>query len=81
MCRWRCSCRLFRTRYHIPNVMSWVTVSIANADGTAAAEGSCYIRFTKGWSPREAVVEAGTSDIPLRRADDQFFFYAAEYET
>ena len=68
------SCPLFRPRYHMPNAMSLVRVSITNTDGTAAAEGSKNIRFDKGWSPREAVVEAGTSDIPLRRADDQVFF-------
>ena len=48
--------RFSGTRYHILNAMSWVTVSITNADGTAAAESSYYIRFNKRWSPREAAV-------------------------
>ncbi|CAM9304430.1 unnamed protein product [Laminaria digitata] len=53
--------------------MSWVAVSITNTDGTAAAEGSYYRRYNKEWSPQEAVVEAGTSEIQLKRVNGQAF--------
>lgn len=37
------------------------------------AKGSYYIRFGTGWLPREAVVEAGKSEISIRRAEDDSF--------
>lgn len=56
-----------------PNVTSWVKIDVTNTDGTAAANGTSYIRFKEGWLPREAVVEAGTSDIPFRHEGDKPF--------
>ena len=53
--------------------MSWVKIDIANVDGTKASDGVYYLRFNKGWLPREAVVEAGTSGIPLRHTGDQSY--------
>ena len=53
-------------RNKIPDATSWVKIDITNTDGTAATDGMYYIRFNKGWLPREAVVEAGTSEIPFR---------------
>ena len=58
-------------RSRIPNAMSWVKIDITNTDGTKAADGMYYIRFNKGWLPREAIVEAGTSEIPFSHTGDQ----------
>ena len=58
-------------RGRIPNAVSWVKIDITNTDGTKAADGMYYIRFNKGWLPREAVVEAGTSEIPFSHTGDQ----------
>ena len=46
-------------------------IGITNTDGTVAPEGMYYIRFNKGWLPREALVEAGTSEVPFRHFGDQ----------
>ena len=53
------------------NTLSWVKIDITNTYCTKAADGMYYIRFNKGWLPRQAVVEAGTSEIPSRRTGDQ----------
>ena len=58
-------------RCRLPSAMAWVKIDITNTDGTAASEGTYYTRFNKGWLPREAIVEAGTSEIPLRHTGNQ----------
>ena len=58
-------------RSRIPNAVSWVNINITNTDGTKAADGMYYIRFNKGWLPREAVAEAGTSEIPFSYSGNQ----------
>ena len=49
-------------RSRIPNALSWVKIGITSTDGTKAVDGMYCTRFNKGWLPREAVVEAGTSE-------------------
>ena len=57
----------------LPNAMSWLQVHLANTDGTDAAEGYYYISFGSDWFPQEAIVEAGTSEIPLQRLNADGF--------
>ena len=47
---------------------TWVKVELRNCDGSAADPGSCYIRFQDGWTPSEAIVDAGLSGVPLQWA-------------
>lgn len=56
-----------------PDAVSWVTVDLTNEDGTDADEGSYYVRFADGWSPREAIVDAGRTEIPLQRVGVENF--------
>ena len=53
--------------------MSWVRIALTKTDGTAAPVGSYYIRFGEGWFPQEAIVEAGVSEIPLKRLNADSF--------
>lgn len=57
----------------LPNTMSWIQVHLTNIDGSEAAEGVYNVRFSEGWFPREQLVEAGTSEIPMRRVGDTAF--------
>lgn len=50
--------------------MSWVKVKLTNPDGSDAAPGTYRVQFEKHWYPREALVENGTSEIPMRRIGD-----------
>jgi len=54
------------SRRWLPNAMSWVEVKLTNLDGSDAAV--CAIR--EKWFPQEALVENGTTEIPLRRVGD-----------
>ncbi len=65
--------RVAGSKFRLPNAMSWVSVALTNADGTAAPTGSYYIRFGSEWSPQEAIVEAGVSQIPLQRLNSENF--------
>ena len=56
--------------HKLPNAMSWLLVRFTNADGTEAEKGAYYIRFGPGWFPQEAIVEAGISEIPIRRVKE-----------
>ena len=47
-----------------------MVVELRNVDSTAAETGSFYVRFNPGWSPREAIVDAGMSRIPLQKDKD-----------
>lgn len=42
-------------------------MDLTNEGGSEAADGSYYIRFASGWSPQQANVEAGLTEIPLWR--------------
>ena len=53
--------------------MSWLLVSLTNADGTEAERGAYYIRFGPKRFPQEAIVEAGISEIPIRRVKSDGF--------
>ena len=61
--------RAARNNQSLPNAISWVQVHLTNIDGTDAAEGLYYTWYTFWiwWFPQEAIVEAGTSEIPLQR--------------
>ena len=48
---------------------TWVKVELRNCDGSAADTGSYYVRFQDGWTPSEAIVDAGLSEIPLQWAE------------
>ena len=48
---------------------TWVRVELRNCDGSAADPGSYYVRFQDGWTPSEAIVDAGLSEIPLQWAE------------
>ena len=48
---------------------TWVRVELRNCDGSAADPGSYYVRFQNGWTPSEAIVDAGLSEIHLQRAE------------
>ena len=48
---------------------TWVKVELRNCDGSAADPGSYYVRFQDGWTPSEAIVDAGLSEIPLQWAE------------
>ena len=65
----------------IPIAVSWVKIDITNTDGTKAADGMYYIRFNKGWLPRGAVVEAGTSEIHFSHTGDTTLYNAGGHET
>ena len=65
--------RVAGSKNRLPNAMSWVSVALTNADGTAAPTGSYYIRFSSEWFPQEAIVEAGVSQIPLQRLNSENF--------
>ena len=58
--------------HKLPNAMSWLLVSLTNADGTEAEKGAYYIRFGPEWFPQEAIVDSGISEIPIRRIKDEF---------
>ena len=45
---------------------TWVKVELRNCDGSAADPGLYYVRFQDGWTPSEAIVDAGLSAIPLQ---------------
>ena len=45
---------------------TWAKVELRKCDGSAADSGSYYVRFQDGWTPRETIVDAGLSKIPLR---------------
>lgn len=51
--------RVASQSYRLPNAMSWLEVSLTNADGSPAIKGPYYIRFGSDWLPQEAVMEAG----------------------
>ena len=53
--------------------MSWLLVSLTSADGTEAERGAYYIRFGPEWFQQDVIVEAGISEIPIRRAKDDEF--------
>ena len=58
-------------RRWLPNAVSWVKVELKNEDGTEARQGTYRVEFgEKKWFPQEALVEAGVSEIPLRRVGD-----------
>ena len=46
-----------------------VKVELRNCDGSAANPGLYYVRFQAGWTPKEAIVDAGLSEIPLQWAE------------
>ena len=48
---------------------TWVKIELRNCDGSAADPGSYYARFQDGWTPSEAIVDAGLSEIPLQWAE------------
>ena len=48
---------------------TWVRAELRNCDGSAADPGSYYVRFQDGWTPSEAIVDAGLSEIPLQWAE------------
>ena len=58
--------RVAGSKYRLPNATSWVRVALTKTDGTAAAAGSYYIRFSEEWFPQKAIVEAGMPAIPLK---------------
>ena len=45
---------------------TWAKLDLSNFDGSAAYPGSYYVRFQDGRTPKEAIVDAGLSDIPLQ---------------
>ena len=53
--------------------LSWVRLALTKTDGTAAPAGSYSIRFGEGWFPQEAIIEAGVSEIPLKRLNADGF--------
>ena len=55
----------------ILNAVSLGKNDITNTDCTRAADMMYYIRFNKGWLPRQEVVEAGTSEIICSHTVDQ----------
>ena len=57
-------------RRWLPNAMSWVKVRLTNEDGTEAQKGTYRVEFGDKWYPQEALVDAGESEIPLRRVGD-----------
>ena len=48
---------------------TWAKVEVRNCGGLAADPGSYYVRFQDGWTPKEAIVDAGLSEIPLQWAE------------
>ena len=46
--------RVASEKHKLPNDMSWLQVSLTNADGTKAEKGAYYIRFGPEWFPQEA---------------------------
>ena len=48
---------------------TWAKVEFRNGDGSAADPGLYYVRFEDGWTPKKAVVDAGSSEIPLQWAE------------
>ena len=49
---------------------TWVKVELRNCDGSAAGPRSNCVRFQDGWTLKEAIVDAGSSEVPLQWADD-----------
>ena len=49
--------------------ITWVKVELRNCDGSAADPGSYDVRLQDEWTPKEAIVDAGLSEIPLQRAE------------
>ena len=39
---------------------------LRNYDGSATDPGSYCVRFQDGWTPKEAIVDAGSSEVPLQ---------------
>lgn len=67
MCRWgKCwnvfNCKQSRVRSNEP---SWLPVKPVKAGGTEAERVGYYVRFEKGWSLTEIIVDSGESEIPL----------------
>ena len=60
-------------RHRLPDAMSSLKVRLTKKDGTDAAKGSYYVRFGPEWFPQEAIVEAGVSEIPLPRLNEDSF--------
>ena len=60
-------------RRWMPEEMSWVKVSLTKPDGTEAEPGTYLVDFGEHWFPHEALVDAGTSEIPLKRFKDTAF--------
>lgn len=44
-------------------------MDLTYVDGTPAEVGSYHVRFGSAWSQQEAIVDAGSSEIPLQRRD------------
>ena len=65
--------RVAGSKYWLPNAISWVRVALTKTDGTTAPAGSYYIRFGEGWFPQEAIVEAGVSEIALKKLNEESF--------
>ena len=50
----------------LSEVFTRVKAELRNCDGSAADLGLYYVRFQDGWTPNEAIVDAGLSEIPLQ---------------
>ena len=48
---------------------TWVKVELRNCDGSAADPRSYYVRLQDEWTPKEAIVDAGLSEVPLQWAE------------
>ena len=48
---------------------TWVKVELRICDGSAADPESYYVRFQDEWTPNEAIMDAGLSEIPLQWAE------------
>ena len=48
---------------------TWAKVEFRNGDGSVADPGLYYVRFEDGWTPKEVVVDAGLSEVPLQWAE------------
>ena len=70
--------RVASHKHRFPDAMSWLKVRLTKMDGTDAAEESYYVRFGPEWFPQEAVVEAGVSEIPLQRLNEDGFWCKKE---
>ena len=45
---------------------TWVNVELRYCDGSAADSRSSYARFQDRWTPKETIVDADLSEIPLQ---------------